>query len=253
MASLFEVDENGQIVYEDNGVLDGSASLERGESAADPEQNGMDIVENEVLIDGIDIDKVIDSGIDVSDTLQDTQNDATSQGAGESSSSGDEYNISLLSDEIQELLVNALSPASGSLGSSTIDYFDRVVSGLPSDYKYIAYRTSSDDSYDGVLYFGDDYEIEDNVISFGEDTTELRVVRESSTGYNQITNYYENVIDGASIAFDLNGSTVYYTNAQVGYPIMGGYDVPFNYSPLIAVGLVCVMALAILQKIFLKR
>lgn len=253
MASLFEVDENGQIVYEDNGVLDGSASLEQGESAADPEQNEMDIVENEVLIDGIDIDKVIDSGIDVSDTLQDTQNDSPSQGAGESSAGGDEYNISLLSDEIQELLVNALSPASGSLGSSTIDYFDRVVSGLPSDYKYIAYRTSSDDSYDGVLYFGDDYEVGDNVITFGEDTTELRVVRESSTGYNQITNYYENVIDGASIAFDLDGSTVYYTNAQVGYPVMGGYDVPFNYSPLIAVGLVCVMALAILQKIFLKR
>lgn len=253
MASLFEVDENGQIVYEDNGVLDGSASLEQGESVADPEQNEMDIVENEVLIDGIDIDKVIDSGIDVSDTLQDSSMDSPTQDSGTGSDGGDEYNISLLSDEIQELLVNALSPASGSLGSSTIDYFDRVVSGLPSDYKYIAYRISSDDSYDGVLYFGDDYEVEDNVITFGEDTTELRVVRESSSGYNQVTNYYENVIDGASIAFDLNGSTVYYTNAQVGYPVMGGYDVPFNYSPLIAVGLVCVMALAILQKIFLKR
>lgn len=253
MASLFEVDENGQIVYEDIGVLDGSASLEQGESAADPEQNEMEIVEDEVLIDGIGIDEVIDSGIDVSDTLQDTQNDAPSQEGGESSAGGDEYNISLLSDEIQELLVSALSPASGSLGSSTLDYFDRVVSGLPSDYKYIAYRTSSDDSYDGVLYFGDDYEVKDNVITFGEDTTELRVVREPSSGYNQITNYYENVIDGASIAFDLDGSTVYYTNAQVGYPVMGGYDVPFNYSPLIAVGLVCVMALAILQKIFLKR
>lgn len=254
MASLFEVNENGEIVYEQNeGVVDGSASPEEvltDEGAADPETSPE---ENEVLIDGIDIDKVIDSGTDVSNEIQDTQMDSPEEETGETSSGGDEYNISLLSDEIQELLVNALSPASGSLGSSTIDYFDRVVSGLPSDYKYIAYRTSSDDSYDGVLYFGGDYEIDDNVITFGEDTTQLRVVRESSGGYNQVTNYYESSADGASISYDLNGSTVYYTNAEVGYPLMGGYEKPFDYSPLIAVGLLCVMALAILQKIFLKR
>ena len=252
MASIFEVNENGEIVYEPSEA-DGSASLEQSDSAAVPEVNGSDVLENEVLEDGIDSNQIIDSGIDVSGEIQDTQNDSQTQETGESPSDGDDYSISLLSDEVQELIVNALSPASGSLGSSTIDYFDRVVSGLPSDYKYIGYRTSSDDSYDGVLYFGDDYEIENNVITFGEDTTELRVVRVSSGGYNTVTNYYENVIDGASIAYDLNGSTVYYTNSEVGYPLLGGYDVPFDYSPLIAVGLLCVMALAVLQKIFLKR
>ena len=252
MASLFEVNENGEIFYEPSEA-DGSASLKQSGSAADPEANGSGVLENEVLEDGIDNNQIIDTGIDVSNEVQNSEIYPQEQENWESSSSGDSYNISLLSDEVQELLVNALSPASGSLGSSTIDYFDRVVSGLPSDYKYIAYRTSSDDSYDGVLYFGNDYDVENNVITFGEDTTELRVVRESSSGYNQITNYYEDVIDGASIAYDLNGSTVYYTNAEVGYPLMGGYDVPFDYSPLIAVGLLCVMALAILQKIFLKR
>lgn len=252
MASIFEVNENGEIVYEPSEA-DGSASLEQGGSAAVPEANGSEVLENEVLEDGVDSNQIIDSGIDVSGEIQDTQNNPQTYETGESSAGGDDYSINLLSDEVQELIVNALSPASGSLGSSTIDYFDRVVSGLPSDYKYIGYRTSADDSYDGVLYFGDDYEIENNVITFGEDTTELRVVRESSSGYNTVTNYYENVIDGASIAYDLNGSTVYYTNAEVGYPLMGGYDVPFDYSPLIAVGLLCVMALAVLQKIFLKR
>ena len=252
MASLFEVNENGEIFYEPSEA-DGSASLKQSGSAADPEANGSGVLENEVLEDGIDNNQIIDTGIDVSNEVQNSEIYPQEQENWESSSSGDSYNISLLSDEVQELLVNALSPASGSLGSSTIDYFDRVVSGLPSDYKYIGYRTSSDDSYDGVLYFGDDYEIKNNVITFGEDTTELRVIRESSSGYNTVTNYYENVIDGASIAYDLNGSTVYYTNAEVGYPLMGGYDVPFDYSPLIAVGLLCVMALAILQKIFLKR
>lgn len=227
MASIFEVNENGEIVYQQS--------------------------ESEVSVSGNNYYSNVDSGIDVSGEIQNTQNYAQTQETGETVSSGDDYGVSLLSDEVQELIVNALSPASGSLGSSTIDYFDRVVSGLPSDYKYIGYRTSSDDSYDGVLYFGDDYEIENNVITFGKDTTELRVVRETSTGYNAVTNYYENEIDGASIAYDLNGSTVYYTNAEVGFPLMGGYDVPFDYSPLIAVGLLCVMALAVLQKIFLKR
>lgn len=227
MASIFEVNENGEIIYQHN--------------------------ESEVSLSGNNFNSNVDSGIDVSDEIQNTQNYTQTQETGESSSGGDDYGVSLLSDEVQELIVNALSPASGSLGSSTIDYFDRVVSGLPSDYKYIGYRTSSDDSYDGVLYFGDDYEIENNVITFGEDTTELRVVRESSGGYNTVTNYYEDEIDGASIAYDLNGSTVYYTNAEVGYPVMGGYEIPFDYSPLIAVGLLCVMALAVLQKIFLKR
>lgn len=227
MASIFEVNENGEIVYQQS--------------------------ESEVSLSGNNFNSNVDSGIDVSGEIQNTQNFTQTQEIGESVSGGDDYGVSLLSDEVQELIVNALSPANGSLGSSTIDYFDRVVSGLPSDYKYIGYRTSSDDSYDGVLYFGDDYEIENNVITFGEDTTELRVVRESSSGYSTVTNYYENVIDGASIAYDLNGSTVYYTNAEVGYPVMGGYEIPFDYSPLIAVGLLCVMALAVLQKIFLKR
>ena len=227
MASIFEVNENGEIVYQQS--------------------------ESEVSVSGNNYYSNVDSGIDVSGEIQNTQNYTQTQETGETVSGGDDYGVALLSNEVQELIVNALSPASGSLGSSTIDYFDRVVSGLPSDYKYIAYRTDVDDSYDGVLYFGDDYEIENNVITFGEDTTELRVVRESSSGYSTVTNYYENVIDGASIAYDLNGSTVYYTNAEVGYPLMGGYDVPFDYSPLIAVGLLCVMALAVLQKIFLKR
>lgn len=242
MASIFEVDENGQIVYEQNEAAGSDVPSDPATHEAESEE-----------ISGTDTDEIIDSGIDVSDTLQDEEILEKTQEIEQIFSDGDTYNVSLLSDEVQELLVNALTPASGSLGSSTLDYFDRVVSGLPSDYKYIGYRTSTDDSYDGVLYFGDDYEVEGNVITFGKDTTELRVVRESSSGYNQVTNYYEKEIDGASIAYDLGGSTVYYTNAEVGYPVMGGVTQPFNYSPLIAVGLLCVMALAVMQKIFLKR
>lgn len=244
MTDLFIPTENEQ---------NDSASLELGESAAKSEIDKTENLENEVLENGTDIDENVDSGTNVSDAVQSTEISEETQEIEQIISNGDTYNVSLLSDEVQELLINALSPASGSLGSSTIDYFDRVVSGLPTDYKYIAYRTSSDDSYDGVLYFGDDYEIENNVITFGEDTIELRVVRESSSGYNSVTNYYENVIDGASIAYDLNGSTVYYTNAEVGYPLMGGIVKATGFAPLLVVGLLSAMAVVILQKLLLKR
>ena len=92
MASIFEVNENGEIVYEPSEA-DGSASLEQSGSAADPEANGSEVLENEVLEDGIDGNQIIDSGIDVSNEIQDTQNDAQTQETGESSSSGDEYNM----------------------------------------------------------------------------------------------------------------------------------------------------------------
>ena len=250
MASLFDINENGEIVYDagQSGAR-GSASLEQGESAADPEAN---VTESEVE-NGTDVVENIVEGTDLPDTLQGEEVLEETQEIEQIVSGGDTYNVSLLSDEVQAAVINALTPASGTLASGTIDYFDRVVSGLPSDYKYIGYRTSFDNGYDGVLYFGDDYEVENNIITFGEDTKELRVIRETVSGYNTITKYYETNIDGASIAYDLNGDVVYYTNAEVGYPVMGGYYQAFDYSPLIAVGLLCVMALAILQRIFLKR
>lgn len=250
MASIFEVNGNGEIIYEPSGVeADGSASLEQGESVADSEANEAESEE----ISGTDDNQVVDSGTDVSDEIQGEEILAETQKNESVVYLGDNYNVSLLSDEVQELLVNALTPASGTLGSTTLDYFDRVVSGLPADYKYIGYRTNSDNSYDGVLYFGDDYEIEDNVITFGKDTTQLRVYRTTSGYNNTVTRYVETTIDGSSITYDLDGEVVYYTNAEVGYPVMGGFAQPFDYSPLIAVGLLCVMASAILQKIFLKR
>lgn len=254
MASIFEVNDNGEIIYEDNGNgTDGSASPEVGlpdEGAADPEEN---IPENEVLESGTDNNQIIDEGINVPDEIQGSEIPSQEQENGETVYLGDSYNIELLSDEIQELLVNALAPASGTLGTSTIDYFDRIVSGLPSDYVYIAYRTDTQNNYNGVLYYSENYDIENGKVTFGEDTKEVRVIRSTYNGANNVVQYYESEIDGASIGYDLNGDVLYYTNAEVGYPILGGIVKPFNYSPLIAIGLLCVMALAILQKIFLKR
>ena len=252
MASLFEYDENGNIVYLPNEV-EGSATPEEiliDEGAADPETNEVEGGGFEYGIDFIEDDY---QGIDVPDSVQNTQNTSqTSQGE-QIVYLGDEYNVSLLSDEIQELLVNALAPASGTIGTSTLEYFDRIISGLPSDVVYIAYKTSSTSNYDGVLYYSDDYEVNGNVVSFGDDTKEVRVVRSSYNGQNNVTQYYESDADGAAIGFDMDGDIVYYTNAVAGYPILGHINQTIGYSPFIVGAVLCALFTTILSKIVLKK
>ena len=252
MASLFEYDENGNIVYLPNEV-EGSATPEEiliDEGAADPATNEVEGGGFEYGTDFIEDDY---QGIDVPDSVQNTQNTSqTSQGE-QIVYLGDEYNVSLLSDEIQELLVNALAPASGTIGTSTLEYFDRIISGLPSDVVYIAYKTSSTSNYDGVLYSSDDYEVNGNVVSFGDDTKEVRVVRSSYNGQNNVTQYYESDADGAAIGFDMDGDIVYYTNAVAGYPILGHINQPIGYSPFIVGAVLCALFTTILSKIVLKK
>lgn len=110
MASLFDVNENGEIIYDDVNGADGSASPEEGlpdEGAADPEVN---IPEGEVVEGGIDDNQVIDSGTDVSSPLENPANvtQITETVLFPTDDSGSVPVV--LSDEIQELLVKALSP-----------------------------------------------------------------------------------------------------------------------------------------------
>ena len=252
MASLFEFDENGEIVYLPNEV-EGSATPEEiliDEGAADPETNE---VESGGFENGIDIVENDYQGTDVPSSVQDSPTTSTTSESGESGSGGDDYSISLLSDEIQELLVETLAPASGTIGTSTLEYFDRIVSGLPNDVVYIAYKTSSTSNYDGVLYYSDDYEVNGNVVSFGNDTKEIRVVRSTYNGQNNVTQYYESDADGAAIGFDMNGDIVYYTNALAGYPILGHINQPIGYSPFIVGAVLCALFTTILSKIVLKK
>lgn len=152
-----------------------------------------------------------------------------------------------------EAAVLALDPVSGALGSSTLDYFDRVVSGLPSDYIYIAYRTSSDSSYDGVLYFGSDFQLSNGCIDFGSDAQELRVTRVSSSGYNNEVRYTSSDVSFSSVYYDQNGSVLYYTNASPGFPVLGSYAAPRSYSFYIVPALIGALAFVVFSKLLLKR
>lgn len=257
MASIFEVDENGQITYEPSeSEVNGSymaAEVEADASASDSGTNEAQIVESEVLEDGNNVIENVDTGNILPDALESEEILAQTSETGESGDGGSNYSVSLLSDEVETTIVEALTPASGSLGSTTLDYFDRIVSSLPSDCAYVAYRTNSDNSYDAVLYYGDDYEFDGTTLSFGDGARQIHVERTSNSSYSAITEYYEYGAEDTAVNLSKSGDVIYYSNADVGFPLLGGIVKPFDISPFIAVGLLSAMAVAVLQKVFLRK
>lgn len=240
--SLFSIDENtGDIIYE---------------PADDPVEADQDnpAGESEILDDG----NVIDETDLVGDMVQAPENVSTNDLETEENTSsvdlldfGDSGVPVVLSEEVTAAIL-AASPAGGTIGSTTLDYFDRITSGLPADYKYIAYRTN-DNSYDAVLYYGRDYEISGNMITFEDDAKQVEVERASSSGYNQETYYYSYDVSDVSVSFNQSGTVLYYTNVVPGYPVLGGYEQPVGLAPLLTAALIGAMCLVILQKLLLRR
>lgn len=229
--SLFEVNDDGFIIYNPVESLEDGGEVQNGD------------VLNEDFSQGIDMSGEVES----SEVLE-AQEEVVFYSLGD----GDAVPV-LLSDEVTQAIIDSMTPAGGSLGSTTLEYFDRVVSSLPSDYKYVAYRTSTDSSYDGVLYYGDDYHIDDGCISFGDDAKQIYVQRVSQSGYNNITEYESYDASNVDVYFSQSGDVIYYTNAEVGYPVLGNLPKTIGISSLLVVGLISSMAVVILQKIFLKR
>ncbi len=230
--SLFEVNENGEVIYNPVDSLE-SESVDNG-NVVDQIDNFRNLVQGPSTVSSNNLEIEADpSEVAFLD-------------------SGDSGVPVVLAEEVTAAIL-AASPASGSIGSSTLDYFDRIVSGLPADYKYIAYRTSSDDSYDAVLYYGNDFEVSGNVITFGDHTTEIEVVRGNTSGYNSETFYYATDVSDTSISFSQSNSVLYYTNAVSGYPVLGGYEQPVGTGSFLSAALIGALCLVVLQKIFLRR
>lgn len=160
--------------------------------------------------------------------------------------------IMLLSeDDLAALAINA--PAAGSLNSSTIDYFDRLVDGLPSDYVYVAYRYSIDDAYAGSIIYGEDYDTNNNSIVFGEGAVQIDVSRVNGTGYSSYIEYEKLDASNSVVSLSQSGNILYYTNALVGYPILGSGARSFEIAPFIAVGLIAAFSSAVLNKLLNRR
>lgn len=245
MASLFEVNENGEVVY--------NVPEPTPEPTPQPTPEPTPVVNLEG--DSTDVGNDITEGSDLGDVLLSPENiqEGSSQVSETSSSVGiplTDYGFVpvALSDEVTAAIL-ADSPASGSIGSTTLEYFDRIVSGLPQDYKYVAYRTNTDDSYDAILYYGRKFDIDGNVITFGKDTKEVIVDRVSTSGYNNITNYYSADASHVSVEFEQNGSVIYYTNAVPGFPVLGGYNQSLSYTPFLVAALVGAFVTVVFNKL----
>lgn len=145
------------------------------------------------------------------------------------------------------------SAVGGSLSSITLDYFDRVVDGLPSDYGYIAYKTSNDDSYAGSLIYGRDYDVSGDNIVFGKGATELVLSRYRQGDYNYYLYYDTRSAENASVSLPSSGTLLYYTNLVDGRPTLGRGARPFEISPYIVVALIAVLASCILGRIIKGR
>lgn len=151
---------------------------------------------------------------------------------------------------IQAQVLLASSPAAGSLNSSTIDYFDRLVSGLSDDYVYVAYRNDADDAYAGTIIYGNDYDLSSDSIVFGEGAVEIDVSRNTGSSYQNYITYDSSDASNFVITPHIDGNVLYYTNAFVGYPVLGGYERPVGFSQILTVGLISVIVAVLLSKIF---
>lgn len=225
--SLFSVNTDGEVVYNLSA-------------------------ESEVLTDGNIENDVVDSeiGTSVSDAEILPEDSVSSEIAGDSDFSADG---TVLYSGAPMAVYAVGSAVGGSLSSTTLDYFDRVVDGLPSDYGYIAYKTSNDDSYAGSLIYGRDYSVSGNSIVFGKGAVELALSRHQLGNYNYYVYYDERSAENSSVSLPSSGSLLYYTNLVDGRPTLGRGARPFEISPYIVVALIAVFASCILGRIIKGR
>lgn len=241
MASIFEVNADGLIEYVPSDE----------ESVAPDSGETYEIEESEVFENGDDVAEISAEGIFEPDTVEDEEIFSQTQEIVVANDPDNAVPV-VLSDEVSEALIEALTPAGGSLGSTTLDYFDRLTGSFPSDYVYVAYRMSSSNSYDGVMYFGDNYDFDGTTISFGKNAVQVCVQRVTSYG-STTTEYTQTDAEGVDVTLSKDGQVVYYTNAEVGYPVLGGYSQPLGISPFLVVGLLSAMASVILAKLLIRK
>lgn len=150
--------------------------------------------------------------------------------AGNTSVAGSEELVSLLSETI-ELLSSDSANVLGTFNSSVLDFMDRIVDGKP-DYKYVAFRTSSSDTYATTMYLAKKASYSGNTITFSDDCVAVRFYRDSSSGYNNYLYYTINQVGKSTVTIGSN--TIVYTNVIDNYPLLGsGSGVVFRWQYLL--------------------
>lgn len=119
-----------------------------------------------------------------------------------------------------------VSVADAYLTSSIVECFSRVVDGLPSYYKYAAYRANSSDQSEGYLIFGSDAKVDGNYLLFNEGCQIGHYYRVAyQNGYNSYYEYKYDVttLSASSYRIPYKSGQLVYTNMVMGYPTLSEY------------------------------
>lgn len=119
-----------------------------------------------------------------------------------------------------------VSVADAYLTSAIVDCFSRVVDGLPSYWKYVAYRANSSDQSEGYLIFGTDASVDGDYLVFNEGCQighYYRIVYQN--GYNTYYEYKYDVttLSATSYRIPYKSGQLVYTNMVMGYPTLSEY------------------------------
>ena len=231
--NLFSVSDDGTITY-NSSVADDLTE----EGAFDvPEVFNNDSAAGDSLSD---TEVTAEDAAEVQDVFEVTNDDFITSDTG------------ILSSDAYINAVASSNPTSGTLSSTTLDYFDRVVQGLPRGYGYIAYKSSDSDSYAGSLIYGKDYEVNGNSIVFGEGAVELALSRSTTSSYSYYLSYNYTEADNYSVSLPSDGTTLYYTNLVSGRPTLGSGR-ELDIAPFLVVALVAVLASVVLNRLIKGR
>lgn len=198
-------EENGNVIYNENIISDGSLF----NSDADP------IADQEALKTALD---------DIQLEYTETEDIPVSGGNAQSFSSPVSY---------QAITYNVYavpSSATGYPNSSSVSYLEDVVAGYPVGYDYVAYRTSDEYAQPMILIIGPKAVVNGNsVVIENADIIEINYI--TGSGYNNY-NITRSFSKDPSAQVTLNEETLMYTNVVPGYATfeVSGREESFNIS-----------------------
>ena len=140
--------------------------------------------------------------------------------------SGGDAGVAMLADAVALQNSVNVSVADAYLTSAIVDCFSRVVDGLPSYWKYAAYRANSSDQSEGYLIFGADASVDGDYLVFNEGCQIGHYYRVAyQNGYSTYYEYKYDVttLSATSYRIPYKSGQLVYTNMVVGYPTLSEY------------------------------
>lgn len=198
----------GQIIQTETGIEQSSNDLFQSEIEEEVAENDA-LVEDNTVPDDTGID------LEISEETPEMEEDISS--IPDSPYASDIDVVSLLQEQV-ELLAATSASVTGNINGTVLDLMERIVNGLPSGYKYAAFRTSSNDQYAASLYIGKKADISGNTVLFGGDCVRVDFLRYSSSGTSYI---YYTIHDAPNSVVNWNNRVLFYTNALEYHPTLG--------------------------------